>query len=105
MILFDLLASGVGVLVAKLARLAQTIKNKSKNPTRITSGFLDRKIDIDSYPADGLLEEPFDKLRPQFLWSEPTILETFVHRAQSRKTFPKLFDEVSKSISQSTVVS
>ena len=49
----------------------------------------------------GLREEPSDKLRPQLLWSELTIVKTSFTKLSEQKIFPKPFSEISKSISQS----
>ena len=55
----------------------------------------------DPFPPDGLPEEPSDKLRPQLLWSELTIVKTSFTKLSEQKIFPKPFSEISKSISQS----
>ena len=56
---------------------------------------------VDPVPPSGLPEEPSDKLRPQLLWSELTIVKTSFTKLSEQKIFPKPFSEISKSISQS----
>ena len=55
----------------------------------------------DPVRPDGLPEEPSDKLRPQLLWSELTIVKTSFTKLSEQKIFPKPISEISKSISQS----